>query len=133
VKEPLQTGIKAIDAMIPIGRGQRELIIGDRGTGKTAIAVDTITSGVRTHATPDRVLGKIDTSSGLVMCGKLTIACPGVINISAPPTVNASMPIPAPLRKTRRSMASMGSSWCDGRQRAAPECLVVGFARVSER
>jgi F-type H+/Na+-transporting ATPase subunit alpha len=42
VKEPLQTGIKAIDSMIPIGRGQRELIIGDRGTGKTAIAVDTI-------------------------------------------------------------------------------------------
>lgn len=50
VKEPLQTGIKAIDAMIPIGRGQRELIIGDRQTGKTAILVDTIinqrTSGV---------------------------------------------------------------------------------------
>jgi len=42
VKEPLQTGLKSIDAMIPIGRGQRELIIGDRGTGKTAIAVDTI-------------------------------------------------------------------------------------------
>ena len=42
MKEPLQTGIKAIDAMIPIGRGQRELIIGDRGTGKTAICVDTI-------------------------------------------------------------------------------------------
>ena len=42
VKEPLQTGIKAIDAMVPIGRGQRELIIGDRQTGKTAIAIDTI-------------------------------------------------------------------------------------------
>ncbi len=42
VKEPLQTGIKAIDSMLPIGRGQRELIIGDRGTGKTAIAIDTI-------------------------------------------------------------------------------------------
>jgi F-type H+-transporting ATPase subunit alpha len=42
VKEPLQTGIKAIDAMIPIGRGQRELIIGDRQTGKTSIAIDTI-------------------------------------------------------------------------------------------
>lgn len=42
VKDPLQTGLKAIDSMIPIGRGQRELIIGDRGTGKTAIAVDTI-------------------------------------------------------------------------------------------
>jgi F-type H+-transporting ATPase subunit alpha len=42
VKEPLQTGIKSIDAMIPIGRGQRELIIGDRKTGKTAVAIDTI-------------------------------------------------------------------------------------------
>jgi F-type H+-transporting ATPase subunit alpha len=42
VKEPLQTGIKAIDSMVPIGRGQRELIIGDRQTGKTAVAVDTI-------------------------------------------------------------------------------------------
>ncbi len=44
VKEPLQTGLKAIDSMIPIGRGQRELIIGDRQTGKTAVAVDTIIS-----------------------------------------------------------------------------------------
>ncbi|MCC6901517.1 MAG: F0F1 ATP synthase subunit alpha, partial [Polyangiaceae bacterium] len=42
VREPLQTGLKAIDAMIPVGRGQRELIIGDRQTGKTAIAIDTI-------------------------------------------------------------------------------------------
>ena len=44
VKQPLQTGLKAIDAMIPIGRGQRELIIGDRQTGKTAVAIDTIIS-----------------------------------------------------------------------------------------
>src|SRR6185437_5333495 len=42
VKEPLQTGIKAIDSMIPLGRGQHELIIGDRGIGKTAVAIDTI-------------------------------------------------------------------------------------------
>ena len=42
VKEPLKTGIKIIDAMVPIGRGQRELIIGDRQTGKTSIAIDTI-------------------------------------------------------------------------------------------
>jgi F-type H+-transporting ATPase subunit alpha len=42
VDQPMQTGIKAIDALIPIGRGQRELIIGDRQTGKTAIAIDTI-------------------------------------------------------------------------------------------
>jgi F-type H+-transporting ATPase subunit alpha len=49
VKAPLQTGIKAIDAMIPIGRGQRELIIGDRQTGKTAIAIDTIINQRYTH------------------------------------------------------------------------------------
>lgn len=42
VNEPLATGIKAIDALVPIGRGQRELIIGDRQTGKTQIAIDTI-------------------------------------------------------------------------------------------
>jgi len=49
VKEPLQTGIKAVDSMIPIGRGQRELIIGDRQTGKTAIALDTIINQRYTH------------------------------------------------------------------------------------
>ncbi len=49
VKEPLQTGIKAIDGMIPIGRGQRELIIGDRQTGKTAVAIDTIINQKFTH------------------------------------------------------------------------------------
>lgn len=49
VKEPLQTGITAIDSMIPIGRGQRELIIGDRQTGKTAIAIDTIINQKNTH------------------------------------------------------------------------------------
>ncbi len=42
VDEPLQTGIKAIDALVPIGRGQRELIIGDRQTGKTTVAIDSI-------------------------------------------------------------------------------------------
>ncbi|MDG2449146.1 MAG: F0F1 ATP synthase subunit alpha, partial [Saprospiraceae bacterium] len=49
VSEPMQTGIKAIDAMIPIGRGQRELIIGDRQTGKTAIAIDTIINQKEFH------------------------------------------------------------------------------------
>src|SRR5687768_921344 len=49
VKEPLQTGIKAIDAMIPIGRGQRELVIGDRQTGKTAVCIDTILNQKYTH------------------------------------------------------------------------------------
>ncbi|MFC1619410.1 F0F1 ATP synthase subunit alpha [Candidatus Neomarinimicrobiota bacterium] len=51
VKEPLQTGLKAIDSMTPIGRGQRELIIGDRQTGKTAIALDTIINQKYTHST----------------------------------------------------------------------------------
>ena len=49
VKEPLQTGIKAVDSMIPIGRGQRELIIGDRQTGKTAVAIDAIINQKNTH------------------------------------------------------------------------------------
>ena len=47
VSQPVQTGIMAIDAMIPIGRGQRELIIGDRSTGKTTIGVDTIINNAR--------------------------------------------------------------------------------------
>ena len=49
VKEPLQTGLKSVDAMVPIGRGQRELIIGDRQTGKTAVAIDTIINQKETH------------------------------------------------------------------------------------
>ncbi|MEE8436744.1 MAG: F0F1 ATP synthase subunit alpha [Candidatus Neomarinimicrobiota bacterium] len=55
VFQPLQTGIKAIDSMIPIGRGQRELIIGDRQTGKTAIAIDTIINQKNTHGTDEPV------------------------------------------------------------------------------
>jgi F-type H+-transporting ATPase subunit alpha len=57
VKEALQTGITAIDAMIPIGRGQRELIIGDRQTGKTAIAIDTIINQKYTHTEEAKNLG----------------------------------------------------------------------------
>jgi F-type H+-transporting ATPase subunit alpha len=57
VKEPLQTGLKAVDGMIPIGRGQRELIIGDRQTGKTAIAVDTIINQRYTHTEAARAAG----------------------------------------------------------------------------
>ena len=53
VKEPMQTGLKAIDALIPIGRGQRELIIGDRQTGKTAVALDTILNQKSVNATGD--------------------------------------------------------------------------------
>ena len=54
VHEPVQTGIKSIDALIPIGRGQRELIIGDRQTGKTAIAIDTILNQKAAHDAGDK-------------------------------------------------------------------------------
>jgi len=57
VKEPLQTGLKAVDGMIPIGRGQRELIIGDRQTGKTAIAIDTIINQRFTHTEEAKLQG----------------------------------------------------------------------------
>ncbi len=56
VKEPLQTGVKAIDALVPIGRGQRELIIGDRGIGKTALALDAIINQKQNWGTPDAVV-----------------------------------------------------------------------------
>jgi len=52
VHEPVQTGLKAIDALVPIGRGQRELIIGDRQTGKTAVAIDTILNQKQANAGP---------------------------------------------------------------------------------
>ncbi len=55
VKQPLQTGVKAVDSMIPIGRGQRELIIGDRKTGKTAVAIDAIINQAYTHKTDQPV------------------------------------------------------------------------------
>jgi F-type H+-transporting ATPase subunit alpha len=55
VKQPIQTGLKAVDSMIPIGRGQRELIIGDRSTGKSAIIIDTIISQRETHQTDNPV------------------------------------------------------------------------------
>ncbi|MDP4192377.1 MAG: F0F1 ATP synthase subunit alpha, partial [Bacteroidota bacterium] len=57
VKQPLQTGIVAVDAMIPIGRGQRELIIGDRQTGKTAVAIDTIINQKYTHSEDAKKVG----------------------------------------------------------------------------
>lgn len=53
VHEPMQTGLKAVDSLVPVGRGQRELIIGDRQTGKTAIAIDTIINQKQNHAGTD--------------------------------------------------------------------------------
>jgi len=99
VKEPLQTGVKAIDSMIPIGRGQRELIIGDRKTGKTAIAIDTIINQKRWWGTPDAVVcvyvavgQKESTVAGVVE----TLKKHGAMEYTV--VVNASAADPAPLQ-----------------------------------
>jgi F-type H+-transporting ATPase subunit alpha len=94
VKEPLQTGIKAIDSMIPIGRGQRELIIGDRGTGKTAIAVDTIINqkGKDVICVYVAVGQKASTVAGVVQ----RLADSGAMDYTI--VVNASASAPAPVQ-----------------------------------
>jgi len=94
VKEPLQTGLKAIDSMIPIGRGQRELIIGDRGTGKTAIAIDTIINqrGKGVICVYVAIGQKASTVAGVVQ--RLTDAHALEYTI----VVNASASAPAPLQ-----------------------------------
>ena len=68
VAQPVQTGYKSVDAMVPIGRGQRELIIGDRQTGKTALAIDTIINqkglGHKLRLRRDRPEGLVDRQRG---------------------------------------------------------------------
>jgi F-type H+-transporting ATPase subunit alpha len=102
VKEPLQTGIKAIDSMIPIGRGQRELIIGDRATGKTAICVDTILNQKHTGGgdpnNKDQVIciyvavgQKQSTVKSVVAKLEAEGAMPYTIVVSAPASSEASM------------------------------------------
>ncbi len=99
VHEPLQTGIKAVDAMIPIGRGQRELIIGDRKTGKTIVALDTIINQKQFWGTPDAVVciyvavgQKESTVAGVVE----TLRKYGAMDYTI--VVNASAADPAPMQ-----------------------------------
>ncbi len=99
VHEPLQTGIKAIDSMIPIGRGQRELIIGDRKTGKTAVALDTIINQKQYWGTPDAVVciyvavgQKESTIAGVVE----TLRRHGAMDYTI--VVNAASSDPAPMQ-----------------------------------
>ena len=99
VKEPLQTGIKAIDAMIPIGRGQRELIIGDRKTGKTAVALDTIINQKQYWGTENAIVcvyvavgQKESTVAGVVEMLRKAGAMEYTI------VVNASSSAPAPMQ-----------------------------------
>jgi F-type H+-transporting ATPase subunit alpha len=99
VTEPMQTGIKAIDSMIPIGRGQRELIIGDRKTGKTAVAIDTIINQKQYWGTPEAVVciyvavgQKESTVAGVVE----TLRKYGAMDYTI--VVNASAADPAPMQ-----------------------------------
>jgi len=81
VTEPLQTGIKPIDALIPIGRGQRELIIGDRQTGKTAVAIDTIINQKYTHTEEAKELGIDPVYCIYVAIGQKGSTVANVVNI----------------------------------------------------
>lgn len=103
VKEPLQTGIKAIDSLIPIGRGQRELIIGDRQTGKTSVAVDTIINQRETQDTDKPVVciyvavgQKGSTVAGIAKALEDNDALDYSIIVSAPASVSAPMRYIAP-------------------------------------
>ncbi|HEU4338846.1 MAG TPA: F0F1 ATP synthase subunit alpha, partial [Planctomycetota bacterium] len=93
VKEPLQTGWKAIDAMIPIGRGQRELILGDRQTGKTALTIDTIINqkGTGVVCIYVAVGQKQSTVKAVVERLEQSGAMPYCIVVSAPASAEASM------------------------------------------
>jgi F-type H+-transporting ATPase subunit alpha len=92
VSQPLQTGIKAIDSMIPIGRGQRELIIGDRGTGKTAIALDTIINQKNTDVIC--VYCAIGQRAGKVASVVETLREQGAMDYTIVVAANASDPAP---------------------------------------
>ncbi|MDE2238238.1 MAG: F0F1 ATP synthase subunit alpha, partial [Elusimicrobia bacterium] len=94
VNEPLQTGIKAIDAMIPIGRGQRELIIGDRQTGKTAIAIDTILNQKNAKDRPICIYVAVGQKQSTVAQVAQTLADAGAMEYSIVVSATASEPAP---------------------------------------
>lgn len=103
VAEPLQTGIKAIDSLIPIGRGQRELIIGDRQTGKTSVAIDTIINQKATQKSEKPVFciyvavgQKASTVAGIMQVLELTGAMEYSVIVSAPASAAAPMQYIAP-------------------------------------
>ncbi len=100
VTEPLQTGIKAIDAMVPIGRGQRELVIGDRQTGKTAVLIDSILSQKTTHDEGEKpvycIYVAIGQKASTVATFQAALERYGAMEYSV--IVNAPASAPAPLQ-----------------------------------
>jgi F-type H+-transporting ATPase subunit alpha len=120
VKEPLQTGIKAIDGMTPIGRGQRQLIIGDRQTGKTAIAIDTIINQRDLWGTDRQVkciyvaIGqKASTVAEVVAALEQAGAMAYTVVVSAPASFPASFKYIAPY-----AGAAIGANWMHRREHA---------------
>ena len=136
VTEPLQTGIKAIDSMIPIGRGQRELIIGDRKTGKTAVAVDAIIAQKEYWGTPDAVVciyvavgQKESTVAGVVQ----TLKKHGAMDYTI--VVNAASSDPAPMQYIAPyAGAAMGEyfMWL-GKQGETPKHALVIYDDLSKQ
>src|SRR5690606_38376237 len=100
VTEPLQTGIKAIDSMVPIGRGQRELVIGDRQTGKTAVLVDTIINQKRTHEEGGSPVFCVYVAVGqkASTVAQVQAALERAGAVEYPVIVNAPAPSPAPFQ-----------------------------------
>jgi len=94
VNEPLQTGIKAIDAMIPIGRGQRELIIGDRQTGKTAVAIDTIINQKNQANRPICIYVAVGQKQSTVAAVVQTLKDAGAMDYTVVVSAGASEPAP---------------------------------------
>ncbi len=136
VHEPLQTGIKAIDAMIPIGRGQRELIIGDRKTGKTAIAIDTIINQKQYWGTPEAVVciyvavgQKASTVASVVEALKKNGAMDYTIVVSAPASDPAPMQYIAPY-----SGCAMGEYFMwQGKEGKTPKHALVIYDDLSKQ
>ena len=118
VNTPLQTGIKAVDAMIPVGRGQRELIIGDRQTGKTAIALDTIINqkGQQVHCIYVAIGQKASTAAGIVK----TLEESGAMDYTTVIVSTAADP-PALQYLAPYAGCAMGEEWME----AGEDALVV--------
>ena len=136
VKEPLQTGIKAVDSMIPIGRGQRELVIGDRKTGKTAVCLDAIISQKQYWGTPEAVVciyvavgQKESTVAGVIQALKDNGAMEYTI------VVNAGSASPAPLQYIAPyAGAAMGEHFMwQGKEGKTPKHVLCVFDDLSKQ
>ena len=119
VNEPLQTGIKAIDAMIPIGRGQRELIIGDRQTGKTAIAIDTIINqregflaGQPVYCIYVAVGQKGSTVANIVETLRAKGAMDYTVVVAATAACSITLPLPGPPSASISAIPAAVPWWC---------------------